>query len=442
MKPRSAGEIRLVNNNVADLPIEVGLGPAAIAYLSCVAWAAAPWIVSVLTHTSLPEPNSLVFAPYYVVCGILSFGMTVLSQESVEYNAAHIEFAQLRGPARYIPWAVGLANGSAAFWLLAVGLWTGPDISSMAVIGQYLLVVTAGSVSLAVAETLLLYRAMPNVGTRPRYIGLHAPPSHVGNDHILLGFLLVVAVVVVYGAAVIAHYVPEQGWAIVPLAISSPLVAIFALYSFFFALTNVNTTTHMQQEAGRISNALLTRALGDPVIAAKENERRVGIIRKRFERLFGIVEKFSAPYLIYKKVTDFMSLVMSGTAESYELSIQRVSYPGAPRESHGFAMDWYVYRFKLVGFEQVPLDGNLYLSEGRLPPPGDPRHDAARVTLFKRDRAGNAGVLEVPLSADKPAGRYTLSIEIKDKRENVILTPNVSFEHPYVERQASPQLPV
>jgi hypothetical protein len=255
-KPTSAGELRLIGGKVADLPIDLGIGRVVIAYLACAAWAAAPWIVSLLTDTSLPEPDSPLFALYYVLCGIFALWMAVLSRESLEHNVASIEFAELRGPASQIPRAVGLANGSATLWLLTVGLWIGADISSMAVVGQYLLVVLAGSVLLAVLETLLLYRAMPDIGTRPRYIGLHTPPSHVGNDHILLGFLVAVSVVFVYSAAVVAHYVPEEGWAIVPLAISSPLVAIFALYAFFFALTNVNTSTHTQQEAGRIANAL------------------------------------------------------------------------------------------------------------------------------------------------------------------------------------------
>jgi hypothetical protein len=74
------------------------------------------------------------------------------------------------------------------------------------------------------------------------------------------------------------------------------------------------------------------------------------------------VERFSGPYVVYRKVSDFLARVLSGSVESYELYLKDVSYPGAPREMHGLPADWYVYRFTMVGFERVPLDGNLYLS--------------------------------------------------------------------------------
>jgi hypothetical protein len=288
-----------------------------------------------------------------------------------------------------------------AYWLLVFAIWQGTSITSMPFIGEYLGLVVIGSILMPSLVALVLYRAMPAVaglGDHPKYICLHPAPSHLGNDHILYSFLLVVLLIGVYTTALILAEVEN-----LLLALGSPLAVLVTLATFFYGVTELNTRQHVARERTRESKALYLRAQCSRARTKTENERRCHIIELRFAALFTVVGLLGLPLLaVHKWLSGLLVQGAEPTSVVWQkdASIEASRLPATISATHVF---------NLNGFEERPVEGRLTLHRR------DVASDPRAVAALRRDWTDHPENLEILVPPDVKPGTYELVVTIVDK---------------------------
>ena len=411
-------------DSVPDLTISFGIFPLLVAELVLMTWIVGPWIASSAFDLYGPEGGSA-FTIFRIAAAVLAALFASLTTESIIHNVAFMEFAQLRRGLVLLPITAGLATASAIWWLLTEGIWHGGTVTSIAVVGQLTGVIALAYIVFSVLTTLVLFAALPDVAGRPkgkpRYMSLHAPASHVGNDHVLYAFLLIFIVAVIYIAVSLGNDVSH-----IVLAVASPVAIIFALYAFFFGVTRLNADEHIRQERARLPTMLYLRSGLNETKAQCENQRRGEVIERHFKRVFLVVS--------------FLSFAHLGINRIFSVLLPRHPEPHVQFESAriGSALEPFagqlVYRFTLIGFEEIPLDGRISLVKRDSP------DQEIRIEAFWRDWTKHSGNLDVSLPPRTAVGKYTLLVTPKDASGKATYTLPVLFDHePYMESLPQPE---
>jgi hypothetical protein len=385
---------------------EIGSFTFAAAATGIVLWLGGPWILSLVDRTPALEVagwRSFEGAIHLVVVVVslpVIFYLRRMTDESLQYNIARVESGRLGRRSRSIRTLAGLAVASNGYWLLTVGIWNGHSPASLPVVAGLTAIVTGVSVIAASLVAMPLFRAIADIGVRPRHLALHHPISNVFQDHVLMFALMNWALVAgIYTAEILISYWSGLKFAVLPLFLVSPFGVFFVIYVFMFKKTDVTSRQHVWRERARISHAMLVRADDDLGAAREWNEARADLIARRFSD----IQEFAGRLMFFFRPAIALSDWVARLLPDQPLALDLIA--NGPVESElqvelGQGKLW--YSFTVKGFESTPLDLALHLKR-----PGDPR--PVPVKGFSRER--DAELLYVPLAPNDPPGIYELIID-------------------------------
>jgi len=271
-------------NEIASSPLSTRFDAWALVFLSALILTSIPLILEWRIGEMSWHHRTLVLGQSGKIIVIYSIFIAVwliaASYLNLWGSIAQIEYWQMGKKEMVLIGLTSLAIGTNAFWLLTTGIWSDHRPINLLDIASLTGLVVLAGIIVAVGVTMVVTKSTPDTGQSPRYMSLHDPASTIGQDFLLHGFMLALAVLSVF----VAFWVTESAlgfWGTLALGLF-PLVMGFSDQVFFTKEAyEVHIYSERHIDIARDRTSILARAGNNLECATWLNEERCGHIAWR-----------------------------------------------------------------------------------------------------------------------------------------------------------------